>query len=531
MNTRPAKILISDALSPEGVEYLKSLPQFRVIFNPNLSGDELWEEIRDAAALIVRSRTKVTPELLNEAKALRVVGRAGAGVDNIDLEAATRKGVVVMNTPGGNSVSAAEHAFGLLLALARKIPAADTSLRAGKWDKKSSTGQELENKTLGVVGLGKIGSVVAQRAQGFRMNVIAYDPFVSEKYASDLGVEILPLEEVLQQSDCVSLHLPLNDKTKGIICSKTLRLMKRSALLVNAARGGLIAEDDLADALEEGRIAGAALDVFENEPSVNPRLLASNRTVLTPHIAGSTVEAQAKVGFDIAVQVANYLERELISNAVNFPSVSPKELGQILPYLKLGEKLGSFISQICQIRISEIGIRYYGGLTHLNYKPISNYILKSIFRTILSEEINEVNARSWADERGISVVETVSSRERSYSNLISIQLRSSQQTEWIEGAILRQGNLRLVSIDGIPIETQLGDRILFIRNEDKPGVIGQVGSILGVSGINIASFVLGRDSDRPYAVGVVNTDSEVPAEVLKQIENIPAVHFARVVHL
>ena len=525
------KILITDPISEEGVDYLKQQPDLEVVCRFDLFLEALFSEIHDAAGLIVRSKTQVTQEVIEKASQLRVIGRAGAGVDNIDLKAATRKGVVVMNTPGGNSISVAEHTFALLLALARRIPFADPSLRSGVWNKKAFVGQELQNKTLGLVGLGKIGSLMAQRAPSFQLKVLAYDPFVSEDYTRDLGVELRTLEEVLSEADFVSLHAPLNEKTKGIICKDTLQLMKKGAFLINAARGELVVEEDLADALEKGHLGGAALDVFENEPNVHPRLIASDHTVLTPHIAASTVEAQSKVGYDIAQQVAAYLQNEVIVNAVNFPSMTPKELEQIQPYLGLADKLGSFISQVSSIRLSEIGIRYYGDFAKLNYKPISNYILKAILKPILSEEINQVNARNYAEERGISVIETVSSRQRSYSNLISIQLRSPEKTEWIEGAILHKGNYRLVSIDGIPIETELGEHILFLRNQDTPGVIGLVGTILGKAKINIASFVLGRDGDGAHAVAVVNTDGEIPEEVMQEIQNIPAVQFLLLVRL
>lgn len=525
------KILITDPLSEEGVDYLKQQPDLEVVCRFDLSLEALFSEIRDAEGLIIRSNTQVTQEVIEKASQLRVIGRAGAGVDNIDLKAATRKGVVVMNTPGGNSISVAEHTFALLLALARRISFADPSLRSGVWNKKAFIGQELQNKTLGLVGLGKIGSIMAQRATSFQLKVLAYDPFVSEDYTHDLGVELRTLEEVLSEADFVSLHAPLNEKTKGMICKETLQLMKKGAFLINAARGELVVEEDLADALEKGHLGGAALDVFENEPNVHPRLLASDHTVLTPHIAASTVEAQSKVGYDIAQQVAAYLQDEVIVNAVNFPSMTPKELEQIQPYLGLAEKLGSFISQVSSIRLSEIGIRYYGDFAKLNYKPISNYILKAILKPMLSEEINQVNARNYAEERGISVIETVSSRPRSYSNLISIQLRSPEKTEWIEGAILHKGNYRLVSIDGIPIETELGEHILFLRNQDTPGVIGLVGTILGKAKINIASFVLGRNGDGTHAVAVVNTDGEIPEEVMQEIQKIPAVQFLLLVRL
>jgi len=525
------KILISDAMSAEGIKYLEGISDFQVINKPGMPADELLKEVADAEGLIVRSKTKVTADVIRAAQKLRVVGRAGAGVDNIDLEAATRRGIVVMNTPGGNSVSAGEHAFALIMAASRKIAAAHSSLSSGQWNKSAFMGTELQGKTLGIVGLGKIGSVVAQRASGFRMKILAYDPFVTEDYAQDLGVELTSMEKLLESSDVITLHLPANEKTKYLINSESIGRMKQGVILVNAARGTLIKEDDLIAALESGKIAGAGIDVFENEPNVSERLRTTRNLVLTPHIAGSTTEAQAKVGYDIAQQIAHYLRDNVIVNAVNFPSVSTKEQSSLGPYIKLGQKLGAFVSQICQIRVSEIGLRYYGELAHLNYKPLSSYILMAILKPILSEEINQVNARKLAHERGISVIETVSSRERSYSNLISIQLRSATATEWIEGAILREGDLRLVSVDGIPAETPLGKHILFIRNDDRPGVVGHLGTILGEAGINIGSFVLGRPPSNAHAVGVVNTDTAIPQEVLRKIEQIPAVKFARVVTL
>jgi D-3-phosphoglycerate dehydrogenase len=392
-------------------------------------------------------------------------------------------------------------------------------------------GQELQGKTLGVLGLGKIGSVLAKRAMSFEMNVVAYDPFVTEQYAKDLGVELLRLDEVLKRCDFLSLHLPVNEKTHRLISKGNISRMKPTAAIINTARGKLISEEDLAEALEQGRLSGAALDVFENEPQINPRLVSSDKVILTPHIAGSTEEAQAKVGYDIAVQIADYLLRDAIVNAVNFPSISPKDLAHVLPYAQLGERLGALISQICGIRVSEIGIRYYGDLTQINYKPITNYILKAVLAPMLSDVVNEVNALSCAKERGILVRETVSSRERSYSNLISIQLVSPEGTEWVEGAILRHGSFRLVSVDGIPVESQLGGTMLLIRNDDTPGVIGQVGTILGDARVNIASFVLGRGGDHPHAVGIASTDSAIPADCLERIRAIPAVKFAQVVEV
>jgi D-3-phosphoglycerate dehydrogenase len=525
------KVLISDKMSPEGIQYLEDQGSFTVVNRPGMPPEELLKEVSDASALIVRSKTKVTPDVIEAAKELKVIGRAGAGVDNIDLEAATGRGIVVMNTPGGNSVSAGEHAFALMIALARRIPFAHSSMKQGLWNKSAFMGKELLHKTLGVVGIGKIGSVVAQRGAGFQMKVLAYDPFVSEAYAADLGVELCSLDELFQKSDFISLHLPANEKTKHLINSDTLNQMKDGVFLVNAARGALVNEVDLIAALEEGKLAGAALDVFETEPDVNAKIRELENVVLTPHIAGSTSEAQAKVGTAIAVQISNYLRDNLIVNAVNFPSLSSQEQSNLEPFIKLGEKLGSFIGQISEIRISEIGLRYYGELAQMNYKPLGSYILKAILRPILSEDINQVSARKIADDRGISVVETTSTRERDYSNLISVQLRSETETEWVEGAILHHGNLRLVSVDGIPAETPLGDNILFIRNADTPGVVGHIGTTLGELEINIGSFVLGRSENHAHAVGVVNTDTPVPSEALEKIEAIPAVQFARLISL
>lgn len=516
-------------MSEEGIAFLEKQQGFQVVNRPGMSVDELLEEVADASALLVRSKTKVTPDVLAAAPKLKAVGRAGAGVDNIDLKEATRRGVVVMNTPGGNSISVAEHTLALMLALARKIHEADSSMKAGQWNKSQLMGQELHGKTLGVVGLGKIGALVAQLAKSFGMKVTAYDPFISEQFAADKGIELRDFEEVLQVADFVTLHLPVNDDTKGLINTQTLGFMKPSAFLINAARGPLINEDDLITALETGGLAGAALDVFNNEPNPDPRLMSTGKVVATPHIAGSTREAQVKVGYGIAQQVADYLLHNIIRNAVNFPSVSSAEMEKLRPYLELGERLGAIIGRVCGIRFSEIGVRYYGELGKLNTKPITSRIVHAVLRPNLTEEVNDINARDRAAERGIEVIETVSSRSRSYSNLISIQLRNVDQTEWIEGAILHQGNLHLVSIDGIGVEAPLGNHLLFIRNDDKPGVVGHVGTILGDAGVNIASFVLGRGGGQPHAIGVLNVDSSPSKEVLEKIRQVPAVRFAQAI--
>ncbi len=525
------KLLVCDRISPRGLALLEDRDGFEVAYRPGLSGDELLDEIGDAVALIVRSRTAVTREVIAAAAQLRVIGRAGAGVDNIDLSAATRKGVLVMNTPRANSVSAAEHAFALLMALARRLPRADASIKAGEWDKTSFVGQELRGKTLGVLGLGQIGSLLARRATGFEMQVIACDPFVSQDYASDQKVELEDLTSVFRNSDFLSLHLPLTDETRSIVNKDTLALMKPSAFLINAARGSLIVESDLLDHLENGKLAGAALDVFEREPEISQRLRENDRVVLTPHIAGSTVEAQDQVGLTIAGQVMDYLEKDAIVNAVNFFSLSTPESTEITAFMELASKLGSFASQICEMRISEVGIRYYGGLTDLDYRPISNHILSAVLGPLLAEPVNQVNARTYAGQRGIEVVETVSTRSRGHANLISLQLRNPRETVWVEGSILHQGRIWLVSVDGIPLETPLGNYVLFVRNQDTPGVIGSVGTLLGENNINIASFVLGREDNLAQALGVINTDNPVPEPLMNKIRQIPAISYARLVKL
>ncbi|MBI3940266.1 MAG: phosphoglycerate dehydrogenase [Acidobacteria bacterium] len=525
-----SRILISDSLSP-GVADLLQGAGFAPEFRPDISRSELLGRIGDFHVLLVRSKTQVDAELLNKAAQLKVVGRAGAGVDNIDLDAATHKGVLVMNTPGGNSISAAEHTLALLLGLARRIPLADTSMKQGQWEKKKFEGTELLGKVLGLLGLGKIGSEVSKRARAFGMTVVAYDPYISDKFARELEVQLLSLEEVLARADFLSLHLPLGDATERLVNDDTIQKMKPGIRLINCARGGLVDEEALMRALASGRVAAAALDVFQQEPSTNFGLIRHPNVIATPHIAGSTQEAQEKVGFEIAQQVIDYLRDGVVRNAVNFASISSREFEQISPYLELGEKLGSLLGQISRIRVGEVGIRYYGELALLNYKPVSSCILKGLFRAMGIESVNMISAFNEARERRILVTETSSSRERGFRNLISIQLRNEARMEWVEGALLHRGNLRLVSVDGIGLESPLGKFLLFIRNQDQPGVIGQVGTLLGNNGINIANFTLGRHEERGEAIGVVSTDSPLSPELARKIRELPAVAFAATARL
>ncbi len=526
------KILVSDKLSQQGISLLQQERGWQVDVKTDLTPAQLIEEIGKYDALLIRSNTKVTSQVLQAAQKLKVVGRAGTGVDNVNLEAATKKGVVVMNTPGGNSISVAEHALGLMLALARFVPQASASTKEGKWEKKKFTGIELKDKTLGVVGLGKIGMEVVKRAKGFQMNILVYDPFVADRVAKDLNVKLVSLDELFSNSDLITLHVPSVDATRHMINAQSIGKMKNGVRIVNTARGELINEVDLAASLNSGKVAAAALDVFSQEPPAadNPLTKLPN-VIVTPHIAASTFEAQEVVGVEIAEQVRAFLKDGIIRNAVNFPSVTFEEYQKVGPYLRLGESLGTFISQISEGRMEEVGIRYYGEAVDLNTNMVANSILLGILKPILSEEVNVINARKVMEERGILLVESRSNRVRSYSNLISVKLRTSVREEWVEGTLLSQENSRLVSVDGITIEAPLHGTILFIRNNDTPGVIGQIGTLLGNNSINIANFALGRSEGDHHAVGVVNVDSAISDALLQQILGCPSILFARVVQL
>ena len=525
------RILVSDKLSEQGIELLRQEAGWQVDVKTTLTPTQLLEVIGSYDALLVRSNTKVTAEVIQAGKSLRVIGRAGTGVDNINLEAATNKGIVVMNTPGGNSVSVAELAMGLMLAMARSVPQASASTKEGKWDKKSFTGVELKDKTLGVVGFGKIGMEVAKRARSFQMNVVVYDPFVSDRLAQDLSVRLVSLDVLFAESHVVTLHVPLVEATRHLVNAASIAKMKDGVPIINTARGELIHEADLAAALDSGKVAAAALDVLSLEPPAKDNPLPRHpKVIATPHIAASTAEAQEMVGVEIAEQVRGFLKDGIIRNAVNFPSVSFEEYKKIGPFLQLGENLGGFISQICEGRLSEVGIRYYGETVDISTHLIASSILVGILKPILGDAVNLINARKHLEERGILLIESQSSRVRSYSNLISVRLKTDAREDWVEGTILSQGKSRLVSVDGIDIEAPLHGAILFIRNNDTPGVIGQIGTLLGKNRINIANFALGR-GESDHAVGVVNVDSQISESLLEEILSCPSIRFARVVHL
>jgi D-3-phosphoglycerate dehydrogenase len=523
------KILVADNVSERALEALKSEPSFEVVFLPGKADASVTDEIKDADALVVRSATKVTAQLLEHAGRLRAIGRAGVGVDNVDLDAATKKGIVVMNTPGGNAVAVAEHALALILALVRRLPQADGALKQGKWEKKKLIGTELRSKTLGLIGLGKIGMEVARLAQAFQMKVVACDPYVSTMLAREQDVELVTLEGLLKASDFISVHASATPETKHLLNARTLALAKPGVRIVNCARGELINEADLLAALESGQVAGAGLDVFEQEPPKDFRLVGHPNVVATPHIAGSTEEAQEIVGIRIAEQVRDYLLQGVARNAVNMPSISAEEYKKLQPYLELGEKLGSFVAQIAGGRLEEIRISYDGGLAQMNTHLVKNAVLKGILSRMLSEPANLVNASTIAQGRGIEVLELSSVRRAAYSNSLGIALRTENDSASALGMVGLRGTLRILGINDIDIEAPLRGVILFIRNQDVPGVIGRVGTLLGDRKINIANFALGRNQKAQEALGLVNVDNHVPEAALEEIRAIPAVRLARVV--
>src|SRR5271155_192146 len=526
------KVIVADKIIERGVELLRQAGWNIVL----TTKDTLHAEIADADALIVRSATKVTAELLDKAPRLRAVGRAGVGVDNIDLDAATTRGVLVMSTPGGNAISVAEHTFALLLALARQVPRLDKAMHEGKWEKSSAAGTEVRGKTLGLIGLGRIGSEVAIRADAFDMRVLGYDPYISEAAAREVQVELVPLDKLLAESDFISLHTALSAATQNLINAETLAKMKKGARIVNAARGELIDEAALADALKSGHLAGAALDVFVHEPPKDSPLLGMASVIATPHVAGSTAEAQEEVGTQVAVQVKDYLAEGLIRNAVNLPALSADQYRRVRPYLALAERLGSLVSQAAAFRPARIRIRYAGEVAEVGTHLLRSAVLAGVLNAVLDEKVNVVSAPAVAAARGLRVEEETRKREHGFPHTLEVSALPAQGNDagfTAEGTVLHDGSPRVLMIEGIPLEAQLTGTILYLRNDDKPGVIGQVGSTLGQLGVNIATFALGRSAAQQgaHADSLVRLDGEVSPSILDPIRAIPAITEARLLHL
>jgi D-3-phosphoglycerate dehydrogenase len=530
------KIVVAEKVSSSAVNALRE-PGWEIVTADQINGN-LPEHLANADALVVRSAVQVDGKLLENAPKLRVVGRAGVGVDNVDLDAATRKGIAVMNTPGGNAVAVAEQTLGMMLAMARFLCKADASMHAGKWEKKSLQGTELRGKTLGIVGLGKIGMEVAVRAQAFGMQVVAHDPFVSPAVAKEKKITMASLDELYAAADYITLHVGLTPQTTGMINADSIKKMKKGVRLVNCARGELVDEAALAEALKQGQVAGAALDVFVQEPLKNSPLQALDNVILTPHVGGSTNEAQEAVGVQIAKQVKDYLKDGVIQNAVNVPSVSHEEYLKLQPYVVLAERLGAFLAQVSDGTLEEISMRYSGGIAEWRTELIRNAGVKGVLNQYLQEKANLVNAAAIADSRGLKVTEERKSKTSGGAeNILSIQLTTSQEKHVVRGAVLHGTIPRLLHVDGIEVEAPLESNLIYMRNSDVPGVIGRVGTILGQHQINIANFSLGRRSEEDpagqprEAIAVVHVDGVVSEAVLAELRKSPAVKQAKAIRL
>lgn len=521
------RVLISDKLSPQAVEIFTS-HGVEVDVKTGLNEEELVKIIGDYEGLAIRSATKVTPAVLDAAKKLKVIGRAGIGVDNIDVPSATAHGVVVMNTPFGNSITTAEHALSMMMALARHIPAASASTHQGKWEKNKFMGVELAGKTLGLIGCGNIGSIVADRAQGLKMKVVVYDPFLSAERAKAINVDKVELDELLKRADFISLHTPLNDSTRYILNKESLAKAKKSVRIINCARGGLIDEAALKAALESGQVAGVALDVFEEEPAKDNILFGMDEVICTPHLGASTNEAQENVAIQVAEQMAEYLTVGTVTNALNMPSVSAEDAAKLKPYLQLAEQLGAFAGQMAESGLSKITIEYEGKVTELNTKPVTAAALHGVLAPLM-EGVNMVNAPIVAKERNIDVSEMRHERTAHYKTLMKLTLKTDKGTVEISGTLFGD-KPRIVAVGDVALEASLGVHMLFINNEDKPGLIGGLGNILGDAGINIANFHLGRNEGAKDAVALIEVDEPLSHAILEAVCELPSVKQARLLN-
>ena len=519
------KVLISDELSPRAVQIF-SERGCDVDFKPGLKPAELRAIIGNYEGLAIRSATKVTAEVLAEAKKLKVVGRAGIGVDNVDIKSATAHGVVVMNTPFGNAITTAEHAIALMFAVARQVADANASTQAGKWEKNRFMGTELSFKTLGLIGCGNIGSIVAERAIGLKMRVVAYDPFLSPERALDLGVEKVELEELFKRADFVTLHTPLTEKTKNIINAQSIATMKKGVRIINCARGGLVDERALRAALDSGQVAGAAFDVFVEEPATANPLFGHPNVVCTPHLGASTTEAQENVALQVAEQMSDYLLNGAISNAINFPSITADEAPKLRPFVALAEKLGSFAGQLTESGIAKVQIAYEGEVCRMKTKALTSAALAGLLRPILGT-VNVVSAPIVAKERGMVVEEITREAAGDYESLITVTVVTERQTRWVSGTVFADGRPRIVNIKGIRMDAEFGPSMVYITNLDKPGFIGKFSGTMGDAGINIATFHVGREAPGGSAIALIEIDGQMSPELLAKVQALPQVQSAR----
>jgi D-3-phosphoglycerate dehydrogenase len=514
------RVLVSDKLSETAVQIFRDRG-VEVDYLPDLGKDKdaLLAKIGEYDGLAIRSATKVTPKLLEAASKLKVIGRAGIGVDNVDIPAASQRGIVVMNTPFGNAITTAEHALSMMMALARQIPEANASTHAGKWEKNRFMGVELFNKTLGVIGCGNIGSIVADRALGLKMKVIAFDPFLSPERAIEIGVEKVELDEIFKRSDFITLHTPLTEKTRNVIDAAALAKCKKGVRIINCARGGLVNEDALYDALISKKVAGAALDVFEVEPASTHKLFNLENVVCTPHLGASTGEAQENVALQVAEQMADYLVKGAVSNALNMPSITAEEAPRLKPFVALAEKLGSFGGQLTDDTITGISIEYAGDVGELNTRALTSAAIAGVLQAQLGT-VNMVSAPVVAKERGIKVDEVKQSKRGAYESYIRITIKTPKYERSVAGTVFSDGKPRIIQIKGIELECNFGPHMLYITNNDRPGFVGRVGTLLGNAGINMGTFHLGRIAEGGDAISIIETDGAVPQAVMDQVQQV-----------
>lgn len=519
------KVLVADALSEAALRVFAARGIY-VDVRTDLTRDELIEIIGAYDGLAVRSSTKATEKVIAAAARLKVIGRAGIGVDNVDVKAATARGIIVMNTPYGNAITTAEHAISLMLALARQIPRADLTTKAGKWAKSELVGVEITGKTLGIIGCGNIGSIVADRARGLKMKVLAFDPFLSPERAVELGVEKVELDTLFQRADFITLHTPLTEKTRNIISRETIAQMRDGVQLINCARGGLVDEQALFEALQAGKVAGAAIDVYEVEPAKENVLFGAQNVICTPHLGASTREAQENVAIQIAEQMADYLLSGAIINAVNFPSISAEESPQLLPFAKLAEQLGSFAGQLIETGLESVRVEYTGAVANMNTKALTAAALSGLLKPLLAQ-VNMVSAPTLAKARGVQVEEVSRGQEGAYETYIRLCVRTERQERAVAGTVFSDGRPRLIQVRDIYMEAELGPHMLYTENQDKPGYIGALGMALGAAAMNIATFNLGRSEPGGRAIALVELDAPIPDSVLAKVKDLPHVTEAK----
>jgi D-3-phosphoglycerate dehydrogenase len=524
------KILISDPLSQRGIAVFQEAG-LEVDVKTGLSEDELVEIIGQYHGLVVRSQTKVTAKIIASGKNLKVIGRAGVGVDNVDLEAATEHGVIVLNAPSGNTISTAEHTVAMMLALSRNIPQAHRSMQEGRWDRKKYTGVELNGKVLGIIGLGRVGSEVAKRAQSFGMRILAFDPYLAEERARDLGIQLATVEEILPIADFITVHTPLTPKTRNLISDDEFAKMKDTVRIINCARGGIIDYDALARAVKAGKVAGAALDVYEQEPPENLPLRELPEVILTPHLGASTAEAQINVAVDVAKEMVRALKGKAFKNAVNMTPLRPELLAQLEPYLDLAQRLGSMAAQLSPGGIGRIEVTYSGELGEMEVAPLTTSLLMGVLRPPYGDEVNMVNAGYLAKKRGITVKEIRADSPEDYTNLISITTHSAKGTHQLAGSLFARNEARVVQVEGYHVDVIPQGYLLMINHHDRPGIIGEVGTLLGKAGINIATMQVGRREIGGDAVMILSIDSQLSAELLAKIGEIQGIRDARLVNV